>query len=104
MLQQVAITLFLKNVDLNDLKLCLTFHYNITGRSQHQVLFFQWQGIGPAGTWRSAATDRRPTVGGNKAMLRCVGLSVLSVCPLPVDGSSMYFAGSAPCRLSPSVG
>ena len=40
MLQQVAITLFLKKVDLNDLKLCLTFHYYITGRSQRQVLFF----------------------------------------------------------------
>jgi len=56
MSQQVAITLFLKKVNLNDLKLCLTFHYNITGRSQHQVLFFQWQGTGPARTWRSAAT------------------------------------------------
>jgi len=28
----------------------------ITGRSQCQVLFCQWQGIGPARTWRSAAT------------------------------------------------
>jgi len=51
MSQQEAITLFLKKVDLNDLKLCLTFHYNITGRSQRQVLFFQWQGIGPVRTW-----------------------------------------------------
>jgi len=59
MSQQVAITLFLKKVDLNDLKLCLTFHYNITGRSQCQVIFFQWQGIGPARTWRSAATELR---------------------------------------------
>jgi len=56
MSQQVEITLFLKKVDLNDLQLCLTFHYNITGRSQRQVPFFQWQGIGPARTWRSAAT------------------------------------------------
>jgi len=58
--QQVglAITLFLKKVDLNDLKLSLSFHYNITGRSLHQVLFFQWQGIGPARTWRSAATGQ----------------------------------------------
>jgi len=56
MLQQATITLFPKKVDLYDLKLCLTFHYNITGRSQRQVLFFQWQGIGPARTWRSAAT------------------------------------------------
>jgi len=56
MSQQAAITLFLKKVDLNDLKLCLTFYYNITGRSQRQVLFFQWQGIGPARTWRSATT------------------------------------------------
>ena len=41
MSEQVAITLFLKKVDLNDLKLCLTFHYNIcAGRSQGQVLFF----------------------------------------------------------------
>jgi len=56
MSQQVAITLFLKKVELNDLKLGLTFHYNITGRSQRQVLFFQWQGIGPARTWRSATT------------------------------------------------
>ena len=54
--QHVAVTLFLKKVDLNDLKLCLTFHYNITGRSQRQILFFQCQGIGPARTWRSAAT------------------------------------------------
>jgi len=56
MSQQVAITLFLKKVDLNDLKLCLTFHYNIIGRSQRQVLLFQWQGIGSVRTWRSAAT------------------------------------------------
>jgi len=48
MSQQVAITLYLKKVDLNDLKLCLTFHYNVTGRSLRQVLFFQWQGIGPS--------------------------------------------------------
>jgi len=34
MSQQVAITLFLKKVDLNDLKLCLTFHYRITDGSQ----------------------------------------------------------------------
>jgi len=42
MSRKVAITLFLKKVDLSDLKLCLTFHYNITGRSQRQVLCFQW--------------------------------------------------------------
>jgi len=47
MSKQVAITLFLKKVVLNGLKLCFTFHYNITGRSQCQVLFFHWQGIGP---------------------------------------------------------
>ena len=35
-------------------------HYNITGRFQHQVLFFQWQGKGPARTWRSAATASCP--------------------------------------------
>ena len=56
MSQQVAITLFLKKVDLNDLKLCLTFQYNITGRSQRQVPFFLWQGTGPARTCRSATT------------------------------------------------
>ena len=56
MSQQVAITLFLKKVALNDLKLCLTFYYNFTARSQRQVLFFQWQGIGPGRTWHSAAT------------------------------------------------
>ena len=55
---EVAITLFLKKVDL---KLCLTFHDNITGRSQRQVLFYQWQGMGPARTWRSAATDNQIT-------------------------------------------
>jgi len=32
-----------------------TFH-NITARSQHQVPFFQCQGIGPGRTWCSAAT------------------------------------------------
>ena len=61
MSQQAAVTLFLKKVDLNDLKLCLAFHYNITGRSQRQVLFFQWQGIGPARAWRSAATGHTPS-------------------------------------------
>ena len=46
---------------LRDLKLCLIlFFKNITGRSQRQVLFFQWQGTGPARTWRSAATAREP--------------------------------------------
>ena len=29
----------------------------ITGRSQRQVPIFQWQGIGPARTGRSAAPD-----------------------------------------------
>ena len=33
---------------------------NITGRSQRQVLFLRWQGIGPARTWRSDATGLRP--------------------------------------------
>ena len=35
-----------------------TFH-NITARSQHQVPFFQCQGIGPGRTWCSAATVYR---------------------------------------------
>jgi len=48
--------ILITKLELNDLKLCLTFHYNITRKSQCQVLFFQWQGIGPARTWRSAAT------------------------------------------------
>ena len=39
MSQQIELTLFLKNGDLNDMKLCLTFHYNITDRSQSQVPF-----------------------------------------------------------------
>jgi len=59
MSQQVAIrpTLFLKKVELNDLKLCLTFHYNITGRSQRQVLFFSGRAWDLAArTWRSATT------------------------------------------------
>jgi len=60
MTEQVAITLFLKKVNLNALKLCLTFHYNITGRSKSQVLFFLWQGIGLARTWHSAATANIP--------------------------------------------
>jgi len=60
-------------VDLSNMKLCLrpTFHYNITGRSEHQVLFFQWQGLGPARTWRSAATAR----------YICCHRHVHSVCP-----------------------
>jgi len=52
MSQQVAITLFLKMVDLNDLKLCFTFHYNITGSSQRQVLFFSVAGHR---TWQDLA-------------------------------------------------
>ena len=34
--------------------------YATAARSQRQVLFFQWQGIGPARTWRSAATAPQP--------------------------------------------
>jgi len=30
-------------------------YHTLTGRSQRQILFFQWQGIGPTRTGRSAA-------------------------------------------------
>jgi len=57
MSQQVSNYVISEKVDLNDLKLCLTFHYNITGRSHHQVLFFSVAGHR---TWHSATTAYGP--------------------------------------------
>jgi len=59
MSQQVAITLFLKKGHLIDLKLCLTFHNNIIGKSQHQVLFFSGRACATA--WSDGWASREHT-------------------------------------------